>query len=111
MLRARTRALNCSRSASLTTNAVLGLPIRLTSHTTLADLTTYVKLLMGRHTRALLNCSDEFGNDGLPDCMRTLVVQRKRRTRLLISVATASDDCDPRQHSSATLLRKMPPQI
>src|SRR6516165_7016644 len=53
MLCERTRAPNCSRSASLTTNAVSGLPIRLTSRSTLADLVADVKLKMGRHTRSI----------------------------------------------------------
>jgi len=50
MLRERAIALNCSRSASLITTAVFGLPIRATSRCTLADLGRR-ELLMGHHTR------------------------------------------------------------
>jgi hypothetical protein len=50
MLCERTNARNCSRSGSLITNAVLGLPILATSLITVADLMANVKLLMGHHT-------------------------------------------------------------
>jgi hypothetical protein len=53
MLCERTNARNCSRSGSLITNAVLGLPILATSLITVADLMANVKLLMGHHTSRL----------------------------------------------------------
>ena len=49
----RDRNRTCTRSASLITNAVFGLPIRVTSHCTLADLIAYVKLLMGHYVGGL----------------------------------------------------------
>ena len=54
MLCALTIARNCSRSASLIPNAVLGLPILVTSLITVADLMPHVKLLMGHHTSTAL---------------------------------------------------------
>src|SRR5215469_1521499 len=50
MLCERTIARNCSRSASLIPNAVLGLPILATSLITVAGLMPHVKILMGHYT-------------------------------------------------------------
>ena len=54
MLRERTSARSCSRSASLIVNTVFGLPIRATSPITLTDPVPSVKILMGHYTSRVL---------------------------------------------------------
>src|SRR5215469_12794331 len=63
MLCERTIARNCSRSESLITNAVLGLPILHTSVITLADLMQSVKILMGHHTSYFYKKAAAVGGD------------------------------------------------